>query len=68
MADINRDWSPLPLPPVVGDGSFDVLFDYNDWDNLSYTGIIKFPGAAAGSRETELATCQAFPDNLSLTN
>jgi hypothetical protein len=64
IADINRDWNPLPSPPVVGDGNFEILFDYDDWSNLSYTGITDSDGALAGSKEAELAICQAFPDNL----
>jgi hypothetical protein len=68
IADINRDWNPLPSPPVVGDGDLEILFDYDDWSNLSYTGITDFDGAVAGFREAELAICQAFPDNLSGTN
>ena len=68
IADINRDWNPLPSPPVVGDGDLEILFDYDDWSNLSYTGITDFDGAVAGSREAELAICQAFPDNLFGTN
>ena len=68
IADINRDWNPLPSPPVVGDGDLEILFDYDDWSNLSYTGITDFAGAVAGSREAELAICQVFPDNLFGTN
>ncbi|HAW91101.1 MAG TPA: hypothetical protein DCX61_10600 [Gemmatimonadetes bacterium] len=68
IADINRDWNPLPSPPIVGDGDLEILFDYDDWSNLSYTGITDFDGAVAGSREAELAICQAFPDNLFGTN
>ena len=38
MADINKDSSDL------GDGLFQVLSDYDDWSNLSYTGITDFDG------------------------
>ena len=57
-ANITRPWNPLGPP---GDSDFEVLSDYDDWSNLSYTGISDFDGAAAGSRERELVFCQAFP-------
>ena len=64
VVDINRDWSSA----ASGDGSFDILSDYDDWANLSYIGITDSDGAGVGSRERELAICQAFPDDLPRTN
>lgn len=42
VADINKYWNP---PDPSGDGSFDVLADYDDWSNISYNGIGDFDGA-----------------------
>jgi hypothetical protein len=66
IADINHSWDP-PAGPGE-DGLFEFLFDYDDWGNLSYIGITDIDGAAAGSRATELAVCQAFPEELFRTN
>ncbi len=62
VADINRDWTPFPTVPGA-DGIFEVLFDYDDWSNLSYAGITDADGAGLGPRP--IVTCQEPPDDLS---
>jgi hypothetical protein len=59
--DINHQWNTMPYP-VVGDGSFNILIDYDDWGNLVYTGISDLDGA--GVTATQIISCQVPPESL----
>lgn len=62
-ADINRPWT-LAGPSGAGDGLFEVLYDYDDWSNLSYHGL---PSTLPplSSESGEIVTCPGPPDDLS---
>jgi len=61
VADINRSWLTTGN---AGDGSFGLLSDYDDWGNLSYSGLLSSDGAPLAGPNREVVVCQPPPGLL----